>query len=1210
MFQDINTINQLALNNVKASASVNSPNDGGFNSEENFRWANRKLTTKPFIFGETEEDVSKAFGSSVSVGWYGAYGTSALINLDGYFIKVANKDNLSYDEHGVLSGPDINLMPAQKFISGLMNSGTDLEIPSALADFLFSEYVPTDYEDVTPELQSKWSSAIDSDTIIGFIRNTCVDTYAAELTSTSGKLKYENTEIVVDNSITITDPDSLKYISGETLRTDPVAQTVESEGTVTRADIYYPVRLKSVKRYNGDTNTYTNENRMYFTDIFGIEYTYGTASVNTHNYPYTFCQFATMETHSPLQALGVSSCDTTTYPSKLYDFTKLYTGDGDTVTRKTIGESVDDTYNSSDFPSFANLTNFFGGKLIRYTISDLLSFMPAVVPESDIKKITNNLSYYCLNLNSGIANIKSLLLKSEGGDQIPVTFISSDGAITPDGFIGDEGVKSKRYPLEGYMHFIKRLYVLYTHPQYAPHAPTEDEISAVTLKQLTDWVSADHSISGYDGNSVNVTFTTFYNTYLYPCICAFINLAYSSLMDNVVYTTAATNALQTKACGCGNIISGLPGIEDDVITSNQQYVYTGYTNVGGVMTPDSAMVAKIEYHKDSLSDYHRVFINPQKPPTAEIIPGYNFRATYSVAAAKINNKIALYFEDPINYIRRCMVKPEKAAEYSGTFITSYYVYNGSALTEMQIQSTPYKIKLDDYLFPATSQNTASGTGIVSVDDMVGRMGSVSEWMLNGAGIYNSPGNGMCFTTVCSEWSPSLPYVVFLRKDSLNYLSGRDYVTGKYGGVQFGFRLSKNDITTDELLLFCYNGTSTPSVQAYDRESFNFGINYYDYDVKTAREAFIHASKVYDDNKKELSLILREIADSIDTTNTSIQGVTERIGEVELNLGNLTETVTNPETGIAAQVESINTEINDADTGIDARLGAIEDQINDDDGIADTVEQLDTDINTPNTGLLAQAYRLLETGLLSEEGDPDNYVTYHIYGNSLSGSDNVCYIRGYGNTDTSIESLRPSPLINKGIRSVIVEPGVIFVTDKELSFPFNDLHVSCTYDNSVQSDVNGAGYKYITIDDGAVVSITNNQYIKFASIPPSTTFTNIYRCVRLQKVEIHSPVLYCISECNLLEDVIVGSDVKVVGDDSMATGHYTAGRPFLNDDSLYRLTYLGMASEWAQLTKSEHWDVTAVDESTDTPLSWITTVVCLDNTWIRNSSTGVWELQTT
>ena len=99
MFSDLtNTSNNaVSLNNVKAYPSVNSPNDGGFNSEGNLRWLAKRFNTKPFITGNSQSQIESSFTSDGGAG-NGVYILPGMISLDGYTIKFSAQENLDFDD--------------------------------------------------------------------------------------------------------------------------------------------------------------------------------------------------------------------------------------------------------------------------------------------------------------------------------------------------------------------------------------------------------------------------------------------------------------------------------------------------------------------------------------------------------------------------------------------------------------------------------------------------------------------------------------------------------------------------------------------------------------------------------------------------------------------------------------------------------------------------------------------------------------------------------------------------------------------------------------------------------------------------------------------------------------------------------------------------------------------------------------------------------
>lgn len=1183
MFNDINSIYKLPLNQVKSSPSVNSPNDGAFNSEENVRWANKKLTTKPFIYGRTEQDVENSLGRDVRLGWYGAYCGDAMLSIDGYLIKIANNENISYDAEHSLSGPDIDLMPAQLFIADLVNCGTDKELSTEYSDFLFTEFDPST-QTITSDLIEKWQNASKDGTVIGFIKSSYTNSYRMSLSSetdpNSGTeyIVYENNKIAVNNLITVTSPNDLRYITETTPRTEPVAQTIlDGNNLITQIDIFYPITLTKAKKYTSNSETYDTVYKLGFTDIYSITFTFDTISAWSHVYPYTSSVFADIDNHAPLDALSFSNCDTTTMPSKAYNYVSLYQTDGSKLVRKSFDsqETTDYRYNAQ-FPM-----DMFEYK----TLTELMSNFPVPVSADYVPEIRSTMGYYCIKFDTTLRDLCIRGTNSLGQNyDVPIAFMGSNGAVTPNGFVIGYGNKySPTYPVEGYLHFIKRLYLMRSAADPTDY-PTEEQINAVTVQDLVSWTTASEIPA--NGNSgaatVNFSFNTFYQEYLYPLICMHMNLSYSSLMDNVVFNTYTDNFKTMKACGCGKALLGTAGTEDNNTFVGQAYTHAGYRNNNGILEEVSDMVDTIQYHKDYLSDETRIRFRSVYPNATQLLGNYWYRPKFNLDTTASSTS-ANYFEDPINVIRRCMVNQASyngAATVTDTDNTIFYTTTGGTMQETVIDSVSRYIALDDFLFPLISDLVAhpSDIALIPQSDFVATIATEEMVSINGFGYSRTLAVGMTFITKLNTWSVSIPYVATLQKDSLNYLSGKDYEDGLYGGIKFRFMLNTDDMEPDDLLIFMYNGSTVPKIHSYDGESFNLGVDIYDPAVKTAREAFLHVSKVYDGDR-ELGMILDDVQEDVENFKTDVES---SIGEVNNSITTINNTLYTDDTGLVDKISSIDS-------------------------------------------YLSGSFKLLETGALSNPSDLNSNVTYEIYGVSLNSGENKCIVRGYGTIkdydrywDDYIpeDELEITPLRGKHIHSIIILPGITKIGGGAFSFDFNDISIPSTvYTISSALLSSGdadhiVGPKYVSFEYGTrnqtgVLGMTYSRIVS-AAIPKTITGATTGSLSGLLAFNFNgSPYL---EQCSVASPTINGNGgfqdcvrLKYLVLDGT---YYIGTDSFLGCSLLTKITYLGTKTQWAAIVKDTDWDVTGRDGSHNVT-SRLEKIVCYDGNLVYDDNTNSW-----
>lgn len=1156
MFSDLNgqdSIYRIDPSNVKASPSVNSPNDGRFNSEENARWANKKLITKPFIYGLTEEDVNKSFGSDVRWGWYGAYNNSAMLSIDGYLIRLSDQQTISYDCPNSAHGPDLDFMPAQKFIAGLVNIGTSYELSTSPSSFMFPDYDPTG-KVINEQFLKLWQDALTDGTIVGFAKMTYVDTYLDELTFEGNSVKYGDVSI----DCSLQDDASPSDLVNQQ---EPVARKYMSDTTVTRVDIYYPVYVKSVKVFKPTPEKhYEDSIRICFTDIFGIELVYSAEKCQTHTYPYTFNNYMDMDDNAPIQALGTGLCDETTYPANFYNYLALYDVSGSTVgTRKSLTSTVVG-FNTGTFPDIKN--SLFD----VYTSAQLVSgLMPASVPPEEIPNIKDSLSYYCMKFDgNGVTDPLKLsnLCLTVGQSVVPVSFMTSNGATTPEGFITGSGI-NPRYPVEGYLHFIKRLYVVaHNQPGYTISQPTEEQINAVTLEQLTSWTT-DSNIptNGTDAgvSNVSICFQTFYQYYMYRYVCFMLNLSYNSLIDNVVYNSELNTM---KACGAGKNILGRPGTENDDTFVNQTYTVSGYENLNNTMQPTNWSVT-IPYHKDQVTDYDRLHQNVLSPTHVNYIGNYYYRPSFNLMSPTTPN----YFEDPINLIRRCTVSSGSNTVYTGgpSEGTVFYTINGTSLSKVTVLATREKIAIDQWLFPFDAGNSPATQYFIDPASLIAKMDCQVLWMFNGAGIYTSFANGANYSFVKNCWNVMIPYVAELQKDSKNYLSGRSYLDGKYNGINFKFLTSLDDLTKDQLLLFMYKGSSVPTTIGYDYETFNCGVCYDDEKVKTLREAFLHVSKVYDGDK-ELGMILDEIKSSItniqNIVDTQIQDLSGRVGSLETTV--YTDT-----------------------TGLVDRVGALETKVE-------------------------HSRKLLYSGELRTIVSSD-HTYYEIYGFDENDQNKICEIFPAPGTVSSIGAYSspfdpqsaPSdlcPLIGKGIGVVNVHPGIWSIQAYVFSFDFQMLNLPYTLSSlwpyaCSGSSTQRSGPVYVNLQTG--VRLLDGYCFRYSRVEniciPNTVVGGLsvpdvnralgaaqsafVDCTKLSTItfDCHDVGTTVCENCVALYDVSMTANVK-----------HIYPYPFVGCLNYLHINYLGTKNEFLAIEKDQHWDSLDVLDT-----NHIQTICCTD-----------------
>ena len=511
MFQDLSnsSLTYLDSNQTKASPSVYSENDGSFNSEENLRWATKKIAQKPFIVGKDTAEVNRSFTFSGAP--YGAYIGEGLFNIDGYLFKSSSKGNVTYDSGlGSASSFVANTQYVQRFVSEMTHYGTSDELSADYSSFCFSEFLPSSgsFDPVN------WENALSSGEPIGFVKtvfrngNDKDESYRSQLYQNGENLEFIYNGVAVSSVPLKYIGSDESYLTPDNIRTtvfngvDPknyyaVASVISSD-----TFIVYPVY---VKKFGND------EIDITFTDIFTITYKHSVSEFMTSSYPSTVSNLICM-TGANFNADFTNVCKTTTMPSNRYAYNSMYSGS----TRQVVTVT-------------RSLRSDLSGVFDILTIDDLTSLIPQNAPFSEIK---NDLSYYCLKLTTPEQQSTQL---ERNGNKIPVALFTSEGSLCTDGFIiNNNSTTPMEYsPVESYIHYIKRNYLVST-----GQTITEEAIENVSLTNLNGWSS----------------FTSFYNNNIAKAMSAYLNLCYDSLLDNVFFNTNTEvnkDYMNIKILGCG-----------------------------------------------------------------------------------------------------------------------------------------------------------------------------------------------------------------------------------------------------------------------------------------------------------------------------------------------------------------------------------------------------------------------------------------------------------------------------------------------------------------------------------------------------------------------------------------------------------------------------------------------------------------------------------
>jgi uncharacterized protein YjdB len=854
MFNDLENSSFGTVNtqNVKAYPSINSPNSGGFNDEINMKWISKKFIDKPFVIDSDTsfKKVSQA-ANNINI-------TSGAVCIDGYMIRLAQAGKTSFDSdnNGTLS---LNIQYVRRFVDDLTGNGTNKPMKCKPHEFLFDLYNPDNYTSDYDTLSSNWGTAAVNKICVGYICIVYTDSYYSALAISGSKVSYEDTEIPIKSYSGISyssTPEEIKTaVLGDSMLGKAFA--ISSSGEM---QIFYPL--------------YSD---LTFNDIFGIVFRFSSNLIDTKCYPYTDSVYIDTDSNAPLSVLSFTDCTLMTDPTYLYDFEELYNSSSVRYDYDTVDVSATTTYGSSPVsfptsifnvaPSDTDTTSIF----FRYDLATLLSgYVPA--HQTAITSVYNTLDYICLNLN-GYSTYKAFCLDNQGSasGKIPVAFMTSNGALSPNGFISTG--TSRSYPVEGYLHYAKRGYLL---NEQDVVAPTESEINAVTLDQLcgSSW------------------FRSFYTTVLAKAMSVYLQYAYCSIFDNVCkYNDALTSPdyMYMKSIGCGKKLNGTAGTEATDFTVNQEYSYTGYKYSSSTDTFDTiSNTVTIQYQDDLTSDYAKLQTVIEDYPSYSNLDTIPFavrldKVDVSGTPTSIIDKalMPITIEDPIHYMKRCSIAGVSPLTIPS--ITLYKVNSSGAVVQCTktISSSGgvvTNVQLDDALFPLQSQIT------IGDDDDCNTMLRTHGIQTNtGEGKLSSAQTGLCLCMSAYTWLASIPNILTITKDSLNYLAGKDFLNpNKYLGCTISYALSY-DGSADKAMLFNMEVPTNLTTFTQDRESKFIEIDTESNSAKVGRDSYINVDRIYDPNGM-----------------LSIDGHIENyIGDLQNQIDNLTQIINTMQTRIAS-----------------------------------------------------------------------------------------------------------------------------------------------------------------------------------------------------------------------------------------------------------------------------------------------------------------------
>ena len=842
-------LNNLDCRQIKAYPSVNSINNGAIHSEENIRWIWNRLCNKPFIVGFSNKEINEQF-TGTGAG-YGRYPKSSKFHIDGYLFRYAPQEDVSFDNTDVATVSDGNTQFVQRFITSISrNIETDL---NKLLGITFENintmdtnvenvvgYVPITYDN------DIWDAIIDEDseTVYGKRFNELL----------SQKTELSTSLISADKSVIKTDSKT----------------------------IYYKLIYSNREIWNESLNDFETTPTLHFTDVFGLTYTRTEFRNNTHQYPATLSRFSSMYGDDTIENVAPNSSDNytkATFNNELYDYTDLY--------NSSTGERLKILDNNKIKSYSVNLSKIFKSYSTKSDFEEL--FSTATQSSSNIE-IPHGITYYCLRFDND-AELQTLMKTSSvTGIKMPITFMSSEGALTPYGMKLSTGKPDKISVFEGYKHFICRLYAETNNVNFSTMSQSEQEtyIDSITMEQLCSW--EDVVIDGVTRHGFNY----YYNKYIAPYMCLFLQMSYSSLGTACLgFLDGSTPSF--KARNSGNLVSQYHGnnvliqeddfnikaLISDSIDSGKKFVVD--TNVDGAspsisieQVPISESLRYVDYVKQETSDYDKfktAIINRE-----QVVYKYLYDYT-TVGDALGNNDLSiLRFDDPLNYLRGCSIDETKLKSYANNqYIKTFNIsiFKGSNLTTLSDFITdPYSQTSNDKVPNGVIRNISINEFLIpsrvgyndrinkNDNNIIGYINNSvpSEPLMFSLSYHNSASsdspyylnhgcNGLNYEYDIITWKCAVPYTVNVYKDSQNYLMGRDTSNGNssniYKGLKFQYKLP-DEITDNDLYILDLQLITHRVISSYDIETAQSGTEI-DKKLTHRKESIIHFSKLYGDD---------------------------------------------------------------------------------------------------------------------------------------------------------------------------------------------------------------------------------------------------------------------------------------------------------------------------------------------------------------------------
>lgn len=973
------------MDNIKAAPSVYSPNNGNFNSEENLKWLANKLATKPFVIGKTTEEMRDNMkpildGNIIKI-------SDGLFSIQGYTFKMAEQGHLSFDAelNNDSQNVELDITPANNFIRDITvfnDPGATTTpkyngctIDANLDTMCFNEYQPKRFADTSEHwetLQSNWEKAIKKHTSIGYVRliynqdirdlitvtnNAVIFGKNKILRITSGSMIniFENNKVVIPDNIRMfinNEYPGTPNVYGLTTNDAICLGAHDTDTDRRQLNIYYPVFVKWHREINNDKKYPV----IYFKDIFGTTFYHSESFVanyeyikdvstdvikeqTTNYYPYTNSNFINMYENIPESSILSNDYELFSKPTGIYYYQNLYSdnghGDRNAVIQNYIqgpDKNIESVKTSSDPISFTVFS--------KITLSELIQY----IPEDDDKytKIENTLYYYSLN---DIPDAYKLTVTVNGQTKnVPVIFMASNGRLCPNGIFVDasDTTVTNIYPAEGYVHFIKRMYLINT----GESNPTEEMINSVTPEMIMEnWAP-------------NSNFSNFYRDYISKAVSVYLSWCYSALMSHSIFEKISdTDSYKIKAIGCGNaLLSTSPStITDEGSYVSQQYSYTGYERTtNGLVT--KSMVATLPYYKNTKSDFLLV-------KNGVVIDNDDYNNICGDGSLRyLSNKIpsninpvdastlvdaAFMFDDPINLIQKCSLKSSTNPILNVSTFRLWFVFIPSGQSYYCVHTSNIRefsnVVLDDNFMPVTpeievtEENAAESeykTPFAYPDKLAGRFITYNDSMIN----------SMRFTIRTLSWYASIWETVNLKKDALNYLCGRyipqtpdpEEPQDEYDGIHFNPKVradfDKDDLGIYQILISSNNTNTNTGFQDLDKY-----ISYSE-ESDVVRGSYIHIDKVYGDDDKSLDEIIRELVNAIEVASEPVD-----LTEIWDYIHNIVE----------PDIDRVESQSKERDQEIYARVSACENKL--DPYIVKKYNMGYTSQGTPTDSIIAEVY---------------------------------------------------------------------------------------------------------------------------------------------------------------------------------------------------------------------------------------------------------------